>query len=253
MMELAELARAVVSATVAPAMIGWEPLHSVRPDTYRAPYPIDLLPRDMRMAIQEVQAATQAPIALAAQAALAVAGQALVSVARDDTLRSLVSVYALAIALSGERKTTCDYHFMLPVREWQSKQMERPKPELDAFTAELDAWKSARAGLLDAIKGVARNGESIDDLVAQLKAHDADRPEAVRVPRLIYADITTEQLIYLLAKQWPSAIESSSEAGTIFGSHGTNPITSSSISPHGMCFGMVASTPLTGAPLRASA
>jgi len=203
----------------------WEPLKSIKPDTYRAPYPIDLFPLAMQAAIDEVQAATQAPIALVAQAglaALAVAGQGLVSVARDDTLRSPVSLYMQVIARSGERKTAADAHFMQAVREWQSREIERLKPELDAFTSELDAWKSARAGLLDAIKGAARNGESIDELETQLKAHDADRPEPVRVPRLIYADITTEQLIYLLAKQWPSAIESSSEAGTIFGSHGTN-------------------------------
>lgn len=225
MMELAELARAVEQSTIAPALVGWEPLQSIKTDTYRAPYPLDLFPVGMQAAITEVQSTTQAPIALVAQAALAglaVAVQGLVSVARDATLRSPVSLYMLAIAPSGERKTTCDSHFIQPVREWQSKEMERLKPELDAFTSEFDGWKSARAGLLDAIKGAARNGESIDVLEAQLKAHDADRPEAVRVPRLIYADITTEQLIYLLAKQWPSAIESSSEAGTIFGSHGTN-------------------------------
>ena len=203
----------------------WEPLKTTTSETHRAPYPIDLFPLAMQAAIAEVQAATQAPVALVAQAALAgvaVAGQGLVSVARDDTLRSPVSLYMLAIAPSGERKTTCDAHFMQPVREWQSREIERLKPELDAFTSEFDAWKSARTGLLDAIKGAARSGESIDDLEAQLKAHDAERPECVRVPRLVYADITTEQLIYLLAKQWPSAIESSSEAGTIFGSHGTN-------------------------------
>ena len=225
MMEIAELARPIEAATTKPTANDWAPLQNNKIDDYRAPYPIDLFPLAMQAAILEVQAATQAPVPLIAQAALAalaVAGQGLVDVARDSTLVSPVSLYVLAIALSGERKTTCDFHFMLPVREWQSKELERLKPELDAFTSEFDAWKSARAGLLDAIKGAARSGESTDDLESQLKAHDAERPEAVRVPRLVYNDITTEQLVYLLAKQWPSAIESTSEAGTIFGGHGTN-------------------------------
>ena len=225
MMEIIELAETVKAVTVKPQSIDWEPLQSITPETYRAPYPLDLFPVAMQAAITEVQAATQAPVALVAQAAvagLAVAVQGLVSVARDDTLRSPVSLYMLVIAPSGERKTTCDAHFMQPVREWQSTQTERLKPELDAFTTEHDAWKSARAGVLDAIKGAARNGESTDELETQIQAHDAARPEPIRVARLIYADTTTEQLVYQLAKQWPSAIESSSEAGTIFGSHGTN-------------------------------
>lgn len=203
----------------------WPELPDSKLDGQRVPYPLDLLPTAMQAAIDEVQGATQAPVPLVAQAAfatLAVAGQGLVGVARDATLKSPTSLFMCAIAPSGERKTTVDGHFMQPVREWQAKETERLKPEVDAQATEFDAWKSARAGLLDAIKSAAKTGESTDELTAQLKQHDVDRPEAIRVPRLIYSDVTTEQLIHLLAKQWPSAIESSSEAGAVFGSHGAN-------------------------------
>ena len=203
----------------------WPELTDAKLDSKRPPYPLDLMPTVMQAAIDEVRGATQAPVPLVAQAALAtlaVAGQGLVNVARDATLKSPTSLFMGAIALSGERKTTVDGHFMQVVRDWQSKETERLKPDVDAQATELDAWKSARSGLLDAIKGAAKSGESTDELTAQLKQHDVDRPEAIRVPRLIYSDVTTEQLIYLLAKQWPSAIESSSEAGQIFGSHGAN-------------------------------
>ncbi len=203
----------------------WPELTDAKADSKRLPYPLDLLPTVMQAAVEEVQAATQAPVPLVAQAALAalaVAGQGLVSVARDATLKSPTSLFMLALALSGERKTTVDGHFMQAVHDWQAKETQRLKPELDAQATEFDAWKYARAGLLDAIKSAAKAGESTDELTAQLKQHDVDRPEAIRVPRLIYSDVTTEQLVYLLAKQWPSAIESSSEAGAILGSHGTN-------------------------------
>ena len=203
----------------------WPELTDAKADSKRVPYPLDLLPTVMQAAVGEVQGATQAPVPLVAQAALAtlaVAGQGLVSVARDATLKSPTSLFMGAIALSGERKTSVDTHFMQAVRDWQAKETERLKPEVDAQAAEFDAWKSARSGLLDAIKSAAKVGESTDELTAQLKQHDVNRPEAIRVPRLIYADITTEQLVFLLAKQWPSAIESSSEAGQIFGSHGAN-------------------------------
>ena len=52
--------------------------------------------------------------------------------------------------------------------------------------------------------------------------HDLDtrKPTAPRVPRLIYSDATPEEQAHALAKQWPSGGVISSEAGTVFGSHG---------------------------------
>lgn len=47
-----------------------------------------------------------------------------------------------------------------------------------------------------------------------------DKPEPLRIPRLLYADATPEALAYGLAKQWPSAGVVSAEAGVVFGSHG---------------------------------
>ena len=129
----------------------WPELADSKPDSQRVPYPLDLLPTVMQAAIDEVQGATQAPVPLVAQAALAtlaVAGQGLVGVARDATLKSPTSLFMCAIAPSGERKTTVDGHFMQPVRDWQAKETERLKPEVEAQATEFDAWKSARTGLL---------------------------------------------------------------------------------------------------------
>jgi hypothetical protein len=205
-------------------LLGWGKVEA-RKNLSIPPYPLDLFPEILRDAIEEVQHATQAPLPLVAQAglsALAVSSQGLISVARDETLRSPVSLFMLSIAESGERKTTCDGHFTQPIREWQAREADRLQPEVVAYNTELDSWKAARTGLLDAIKAASRAGESIVELQSQLAGHDKERPEPVRVPRLVYNDITSEQLIVSLAKEWPSAIEASSEAGSIFGSHGTN-------------------------------
>ena len=53
-----------------------------------------------------------------------------------------------------------------------------------------------------------------------LRDLEHSKPEAPRIPRLIYADATPEAMAYGLAKQWPSAGVVSAEAGIVFGSHG---------------------------------
>ena len=44
-------------------------------------------------------------------------------------------------------------------------------------------------------------------------------PQALRVPRLLYADATPEALAYALANGWPSGGVLSAEAGAVFGAH----------------------------------
>ena len=55
---------------------------------------------------------------------------------------------------------------------------------------------------------------------AALLALSREKPEAPRIPRLLFADVTPEALAYALAKQWPSAGVVTAEAGIVFGSHG---------------------------------
>jgi putative DNA primase/helicase len=45
-------------------------------------------------------------------------------------------------------------------------------------------------------------------------------PQAVSVPRLLYADATPEALYHALVTGWPSAAVISAEAGAVFDAHG---------------------------------
>lgn len=47
-------------------------------------------------------------------------------------------------------------------------------------------------------------------------------PLSVKVPRVIFGDVTPEKLGHHLATEWPSAGVLSSEAGIVFGAHGMN-------------------------------
>jgi putative DNA primase/helicase len=186
-------------------------------------YPLDALPDVVRRAVQEVADFVKAPIPLiatSALAALSLAIQAHTDVQRAEKLHGPCGLFLLAIADSGERKSTCDGFFTTAIRDYQAQEQEAAKPFIRAHKSEHDAWEAQRSGLKEKIKSLARDGNSCTELVQQLLDLDKDEPTAPRVPRLIYGDATPEALTYALAKQWPSGGVISSEAGSVFGSHG---------------------------------
>jgi hypothetical protein len=186
-------------------------------------YPLDALPDAVRCAVQEVAGFVKAPIPLiatSALAALSLAIQAHTDVQRAEKLHGPCGLFLLAIADSGERKSTCDSFFTTAIRDYQAREQEAAKPIMRAYKSEHDAWEAQRSGLREKIKSLAKDGKPCTALVGQLHDLDAGEPIAPRVPRLIYGDATPEALTFALAKQWPSGGVISSEAGTVFGGHG---------------------------------
>lgn len=109
------------------------------------PYPANALPPLLRDAVREAQAFVQAPTALvacSALAALSLAAQGLVNVRRDHQLVGPVSLYLLAVADSGERKTTCDSIFSPALRDWESGRVMAMAPDLAAREAALAAFEA---------------------------------------------------------------------------------------------------------------
>ena len=187
------------------------------------PYPIDALPITIRKAVKEVLDFTQCPPALAAcsaLSALSLAAQHLANVSRAEGLTSPVSLYTLAIAESGERKTSVDKHFTTAISAWESDQAEKLKEDVKRQYVKHQAWTMQFEGLKQKIKETAKQQKPVDALTKQLSELKFEEPEAIRVPRLIYRDVTPEQLSFSLSKNWPSAGVLSSEAGIVFGSHG---------------------------------
>lgn len=186
-------------------------------------YPLDALPDSVRCAVQEVAGFVKAPIPLiatSALAALSLAIQAHSDVERADKLSGPCGLFLLAIADSGERKSTCDGFFTKSIRDYEARKQEAAKPLITAFKSEHEAWEAQRSGLKEKIKALAKDGKSSTVQAQDLRNLDEDEPAAPRVPRLIYGDATPEALTYALAKQWPSGGIVSSEAGSVFGSHG---------------------------------
>ncbi|MBC8508502.1 MAG: DUF3987 domain-containing protein, partial [Chloroflexi bacterium] len=187
------------------------------------PYPLDALPDTIRAAVEEVQGFTQAPIPLVASSALAalsLAIQAHADVKRAEKLTGPVGLYLLTIADSGERKSTSDGFFMQAIREFESNQAEAAKPLIKDYKADLEAWEAKRNGIKAKINQLAKSGKPTQDQAATLRDLEHEKPEAPRIPRLIYGDATPEALKWNLAKGWPSGGVVSSEAGLVFGAHG---------------------------------
>jgi len=187
------------------------------------PYPIDALPDTIRAAVGEVGGFVKAPVPLVASsaiAALSLAIQAHYDVERASKLHSPVSTFTLVIAESGERKSTCDGFFTKAIRDYESAQVEAAKPFVKDYNASIESWEAKRSGIKEKIRQLAKEKKPTAGLEADMRELGHDKPEPPQIPRLIYGDITPEELAYSMAKKWPSGGVVSAEAGVVFGSHG---------------------------------
>lgn len=187
------------------------------------PYPIDALPTTVRAAVEEVAGYVKAPLAMVASSALAamsVAIQAHVDVKRAEKLLGPTGLFLLTIADSGERKSSCDDYFTKPIHDYEAAEAKAGKAILKDYKVKYEAWETKIGGLKDQLRQRAKSGKPTHDVEAALRELEHEKPESVRLPRLLYTDATPEALGYGLAKQWPSGAVISSEAGIVLGSHG---------------------------------
>lgn len=186
-------------------------------------YPLDALPGLVRCAVAEVAGFVKAPIALiatSALAALSLAIQAHVDVVRAEKLSGPTGLFLMAIADSGERKSTCDGFFTKAILDYEEREYEAAKPLVKDYQSANDAWTAKCAGVKEKIRTLAKESKPTADMESALRALNDDKPTPPHVPRLNYADATPEALAYGLAKEWPSGGVISAEAGIVFGSHG---------------------------------
>lgn len=189
-------------------------------------YPLHALPQKIRDAVIEFSKHAKAPIPLICSSALATVSlvtQAYINIRRDGTLENPVSLYMLTIADSGERKSTCDKHFMKVVRDYDDTQESLFKSDLDNYRADLEAWESKRAGIKSKIQELSRKGSDSRPFENDLRIIEKDKPQSPRIPRLVYGDATPEALAFDLATKWPSGGVMSSEGAAILGGHAMNP------------------------------
>lgn len=187
------------------------------------PYPIEAFPAEIQNVIVEAREVIKLPVEIAgncALSALSISAQALADVKRMSTLTGPISLFLLAVAESGDRKSTCDRWFTAAVLAYQKEQREKFAPELKDYRAAVKAWKAKGRGMKSAIETLAKSGKSTIALENDLSVHAGKEPREPRVPSLIrVGDNSSEQLAFTLANKWPSAGIISAEAGSVFGGH----------------------------------
>lgn len=191
------------------------------------PYPVNALPETIRNAVIEAQSFYQAPIPLIAASALgalSLAIQGHIDVERAGKLTGPTSLYSLVIARSGERKTSCDRHFMKTIHDHVQELEKQTEPELVKWQADYRAWQAEIKGLEARITALSKDPKGKPDELNKakndLRILGAAEPAKPLEPRMIYTDFTPEVLGFNLATGYPTAGVISSEAGTVFGSHG---------------------------------
>ena len=197
---------------------GPQPL--VRDITPGAAYPVHAL-GPLRGAVEAVQGITQAPLAIPAQSALAVASLAVQGFADVDTLGGprALSLYALTIARSGERKSACDAPLMTALREHEREQATAQRDAMESWRNAQALWKGERDRiLLDAKKG---KGEKRTAAQADLEALGPE-PDAPPSADRTVTEPTFEGLTKLFATGQPSLGLFSDEGGQFLGGHAMN-------------------------------
>jgi len=88
---------------------------------------------------------------------------------RDHQLVGPISLYLLAVADSGERKTTCDAIFCPALRDWETGRRRDMSPEIAKLEAATAVFEAKKAGILKAIKH-KRLAPAVLDLSPQARA-----------------------------------------------------------------------------------
>lgn len=165
-------------------------------------FPVIRLPRRLQQAVMALHFKVKAPIpicVISVLSAASIACSAGYRVTRFNGLSSNIALFLLAIAASGERKTTCDNlanRALVEVEEMLRATFEKDNA---AFKTALTTWKALRSGVLAALKHAAASGKDTQDLEEQLAKITANEPTKPVLSSILLNDATPEAIIEHLA------------------------------------------------------
>lgn len=183
------------------------------------PYPVEAL-GPLRAAVEAVQSDTQAPMALPAQSALSVVSlivQPFANVEGPSGEFRPLSLYALTVAKSGERKSTCDAPFLKPVIDHERGALPDYQQAQRQHDNDLTFWTMERDKILRDGK-LAKTDEEKAAARADLEAM-APKPTPPVLPERTVTEPTFEGLTRLFAEGQPALGLFSDEGGQFLGGH----------------------------------
>ncbi len=207
------LREALADATAAGQAPEPEPLR--RPLLSATPYPIDALGPILAAATRRIHEVVQAPAALCGQSVLAaasLAAQAHADVEIDGRQEPL-SLFAMTIAESGERKSAADRWALQPHREFERIALDKYHEAMKQHEFELAAY--------DASKKRVNRGKNIDAIRTALR-EVGPPPSAPLNPLFLVPTPTLEGIHKLYATGRPSLGLFHDDAGEFLGGHAMN-------------------------------
>ncbi|MCJ0764558.1 YfjI family protein [Variovorax terrae] len=180
-------------------------------------YPTTAFPRAVREAIEQVVLNVQAPVPLVAMsflAAMSSAAQHRIKVQLPvGSQPKPVSLFILAVAESGERKTTVDNLVCKPLYELDEAAETEHKTALAAHAHQRALWDNVQSALMRRVVSAVCDGAApSDDATRKLEAHRETEPVRPRLRRLIRQDASERAIL--------DALEGQGESFSIMGDEG---------------------------------
>lgn len=172
----------------------------------------------LQKAVNEAQNNTQAPVGLVlfgALAAAAMATQGLADVELPSGAVVPLSLMLMALAKSGERKSTIEGIFLKAIRLFEEAQQKEYTRRLAEWEESLQIWNVRRSALEKAVQRKTLKGEPVGEDEEALRHHLRSKPVRPARFKMLYEDATAPALFLGLHRDFPYAGLFSSEGATI--------------------------------------
>ena len=200
-----------------------QPFHSL--PISGVPFPLHMPLPLLQAAVDEAQNNIMAPrplIFTSALTAIAVVLQGLIDVRKPNGQVVPTSLMLLAIANSGERKSTVENIFLGPVRNFQQLQSTIYQNQVRQWRVQRRIWEAQDKVILKGITKKGSHEQPTQDEEQQLLAHQENLPVEPKEFKLLYEDSTPEALFLGLHQNLPTAGLTSSEGGGVLGGRALN-------------------------------
>lgn len=170
-------------------------------------------------AISDVSAMTQAPLPMIYLTALSTASTALqwgVNVKTPTGKVSPISIMALTIAESGERKSTVENAFTKGVKSFEKKDRENHKILMEEYDFKMDLHNRKTTYIKSKVD--LSDNETCDKMLRDLLANEKNKPDTPPINLTIFEDCTIEALLSELNENVPNGFLGSSEGGILLNS-----------------------------------
>ena len=165
-------------------------------------FPLNRLPHRLQRAVLALHFKVKAPIPICVNSILSAASIACSAghrVTRFNELQSNIALFLLAIAASGERKSTCDDLATRALAEVEEMLRDAFDKNNAAYKPALATWKALRSGVMVALKRAAASGNDTHELEHRLAKIITNEPVKPVLSSILLNDATPEAIIEHLA------------------------------------------------------